>query len=249
MSGATDEASRIVSAAEQRGIVLRLMGGLVVRIHCKEYLHLHDAMKRELGDLDFITYRTHVGQLNPFFRSMNYVPDELFLAYFGHKQQKYYNQIDRSTVDVFIDRIQMCHSISFDGRLELDSPTITLADFFLAKMQIVELNEKDIKDIIVILREHDVGENDKETVNVKHVAQILSNDWGFYYTVTSNLTKIGNALLRIEVLSDEDRFDVSAKIQNVLKNIEETPKTTRWKMRAKIGSKKKWYTEVEEYVR
>jgi hypothetical protein len=244
-----DEALRIISTAQEREIILRLMGALVVRMHCRKYLHLHDAMKRELTDLDFMTYRSCAGRLTPFFVSLGYAPDEHVLAYFGDRRHKYYGQDMRIMVDVFIDNLEMCHKILFDRRLELDFPTITLADFILEKMQIVQINEKDIKDTVVIMREHDVGDLDNETVNARYIARTLSDDWGFYYTVTTNLGKVKNSLSSVQVLSDQDRADVSSKIDKLVSCIEEQPKSMRWKMRAKIGTKKKWYNDVEEVVR
>jgi len=244
-----DEALKIVSAATQQGIVLRLMGALVVRLHCQKFLDLHDQMKRELTDLDFVTYRNQGDKLKLFFTELGYTPDEHILTYFGDKRQKYYNVTNGRGVDIFLDKLEMCHTIPFNGRLELDSPTITLADFILEKMQIVQLNEKDVKDTIVIFREHEVGESDKETVNASYIAKILSDDWGFYYTVTSNLSKTKNTLPSVSILDDETRVDVSSKIDNVVKYIEKEPKTLGWKMRARVGPKKKWYRDVEELVR
>jgi hypothetical protein len=116
-------------------------------------------------------------------------------------------------------------------------------------MQIVQINEKDIKDTVVIMREHDVGDLDNETVNARYIARTLSDDWGFYYTVTTNLGKVKNSLSSVQVLSDQDRADVSSKIDKLVSCIEEQPKSMRWKMRAKIGTKKKWYNDVEEVVR
>ncbi len=244
-----DEALRIISTAQEQGIILRLIGALVVRLHCKKFLHLHDAMKRELTDLDFITYHAYADRLRPFFTSLGYSPDEHIFAYFGHRRQKYFEKSKQTMIDVFIDKLEMCHSIIFTGRLELDSPTITLTDFLLEKMQIVQINEKDIKDTIVILREHDVGEVDKETINAKYLAGTLSDDWGFYHTVTSNLCKVKTMLPSVNALADEDRSDVSSKIDRLLSRIEERPKSMGWKMRARIGTKKKWYNDVEEVVR
>jgi hypothetical protein len=244
-----DEALRMVSAARDKDITMRIMGALVVLLHCEKYLHLHDAMKRELTDIDVMTYRKHCEQLEPFFVSLGYAPDEHILAYFGDRRHKYYNKSNGRGIDVFIDKLPMCHTIPFAGRLEEDYPTITLADFILEKMQIVQLNEKDIKDTVVILREHEVGEVDQDTVNAKHIAKTLSDDWGFYYTVTTNLGRIKTTLPTINVLSEEDRADVSAKTERLLDYIDRAPKTMKWKMRAKVGTKKKWYADVEELVR
>ena len=94
-------------------------------------------------------------------------------------------------IEVFFDKLEMNHTISFNKRLEADSPTLPLSELLLQKTQIVKINEKDIKDIIVLLRAHDVGKRDNETINLEALAQAgLISDWGFYYTVTTNLQKV-----------------------------------------------------------
>jgi hypothetical protein len=141
----------------------------------------------------------------------------------------------------------MCHTLDFRGRLEFDSPTITLADFLLEKMQIVELNEKDKIDTIVLLREHEIGDSDNETINARYISKLLSKDWGFYYTTTTNLVKI-KEYAGVH-MSEEDRRDVVAKAGQLVERIDNEPKTTGWKMRARVGPKKKWYRDVEEVIR
>jgi len=145
--------------------------------------------------------------------------------------------------------LEMCHIIDFKNRLEMDSPTISLSDLFLQKAQICKINEKDIKDMIILFREHEVGETEKEAVNLNYIAKLLSDDWGFWYTVTLNLEKVKGFLADYKNLTEEDKADVSAKIEKTLKAINDEPKTLKWKMRAKIGTKKRWYTEVEELIR
>lgn len=116
-------------------------------------------------------------------------------------------------------------------------------------MQIVNLNEKDMKDTIVLLREHEVGETEKETVNVGYIVELLRDDWGFYYTVTTNLKRTKDCLRQFKPLSDQDREDVANKISRLLDAIEKSPKSFKWRMRARIGTSKKWYEDVEETVR
>jgi hypothetical protein len=143
----------------------------------------------------------------------------------------------------------MCHMLEFKNRLELDYPTIPLSDLLLQKIQIIKINEKDIKDIIILLREHQIGEFEKETVNINYIARLLSKDWGFWYTVTLNLDKTKEFLAEYKNLADADRKDVETKLDNILKRIEDEPKSIQWKLRSKVGTSKKWYTEVEELIR
>jgi predicted SPOUT superfamily RNA methylase MTH1 len=116
-------------------------------------------------------------------------------------------------------------------------------------MQIVQLNEKDILDAIVIFREHDVGDSDAETINSLHISELLADDWGFYYTVTTNLSKVKAALPKYDPVQAEDRADIEAKIDKLASAIEERPKSTKWKIRARVGPSAKWYRDVDEFLR
>jgi len=247
MSDFADEATRIVEKAQEKRIVIRVMGATVIRKHCPKFLHLHTAMKRELTDMDFMTYSKFNPSIKPLFVELGYAPDDRFNAYFGMMRQQYSDPANRRMADIFFDQLEMCHTVDFRGRLELDSPTITLADFLLEKMQIVQLNEKDMIDTTVLLREHQIGDSDKETINAGYVAKLLGKDWGFYYTVTTNLGKVREYAR--SALSEEDSRDVVAKADQLLEWIEKEPKTAGWKMRARIGPKKKWYRDVEEVIR
>jgi len=245
------EAMRLVKLAEQKGIILRVMGACAVRLHCSKYGYLYKEMSRELSDIDFFSYSRFKSDTKKFFEDAGYKPREYVFKYWeraSSMRQIYDDKKNKRVVDVFFDELSMCHTINLNGRLELDYPTITLSDILLGKMQIVKLNEKDIKDTIVLLREHKVGEKDKETVNAKYIANLLSSDWGFYYTVTTNLNRIKDFLKKYEALTKDDYNDVSTKVDELLQTIQEEPKSLKWKIREKIGTRKKWYTEVEEAV-
>lgn len=247
-----DEAMRIIKDGEEKGITLRLMGGCAIRAHCSKFRHLLDEMKRKLPDIDIMSYSKFSPQVKKLFTELGYTPDQEVIAYYAFfkgGRHIYYDKERNITVDVLFDTLAMCHTIDFRGRLELDYPTISLADILLHKMQIVELNEKDVIDTIVVLREHNVGEGKKETINAKYIANILSKDWGFYYTVTTNLNEVKNLLGRYDILTAEDCSDVTDKINEILAKIEKEPKTLKWKMREKIGTRIKWYQEVEEVKR
>lgn len=163
----------------------------------------------------------------------------------------YENKTKRITLDVFYDRLNMCHSIDFVDRIENDFPTVTLADLVLQKLQIIEINDRDAKDIIVLFLEHKVGDTDEETIDGKYIAKLLSNDWGFYYTLTENIKKSNNLALKYpkDMLSAQELDLFQARTGKMLSMIEREPKSFKWKMREKIGTKTIWYNEVEEKER
>ncbi|MEM2939398.1 MAG: hypothetical protein QXU95_03900 [Candidatus Bathyarchaeia archaeon] len=238
------EAIRICEEAQAKGVMLRIMGACAVRIHCPKYASLHaDVLKRELTDLDFVTYKEFERTTIQTIKGFGY---KLEISYPG--RSIFTNPETGITLDLFLDQLRMCHDINFRDRLEVSYPTIPLAELVLEKTQIVKINEKDIKDLIVILVEHKVGETDAEEVNGRYIAKVLASDWGFYYTVTTNLEKIRSLLLEkyASLLSEEDKAKVIDNIKKLVNYLESEPKSLAWRMRARIGTKKKWYREVEE---
>jgi hypothetical protein len=239
------EAIRIVEAGKENGIILRIMGACAVRIHCSKRPQF--ILKRKLTDVDLMSYSRFEPSMEKFFKSLGYDPLPTILPRGMSLGRHIYHKKEIGfTVDVFFDKLEFCHTIDFRGRLELDFPTITLADIMLEKLQIVKISEKDILDLIALLHEHEIGmSDDKDVINGKYMARLLSKDWGFYYTVTINLNKVKSYLQSFESLTDGERKVIAEKIDKLLQLIENEPKTLNWKLRAKIGPSMKWYRDVE----
>ncbi|HUK50471.1 MAG TPA: hypothetical protein VLV18_05500 [Terriglobales bacterium] len=242
-----NSANKLVQEAQNRNVELRVMGAVAFRIHCPQFIRLVDAMNRELTDLDFMGYKKQRSDIIKMFKELSYTLDKemLILA----ERLKFHSPSNGPDIDVFLDELRMCHTILFKDRLELDSPTIPLTDLLLEKMQIVQINEKDIKDTIVLLREHAIGTGEPETIDTNYLCKLLANDWGFYYTVTTNLKKLLEFLPTYSSLSDTDCKDVASKVELLLAKLDSTPKSAKWKFRASVGTKRKWYEDVEEGVR
>jgi hypothetical protein len=244
------ESSRIVEEAEKQGLTLRIIGALAIRHHTMEFSQLHSDLsrlgKQEFTDIDFISYGKFANPLEKFFTSIGYSPNRgAKLMGVVWASRHIYDAPQGFHVDLFFDKLEMSHLLDFTERLEKDSPTIPLPDLLLEKMQIFKINEKDIKDCIVLIRAHDIGSSDREVIDANYIAALLSKDWGLYYTVTTNLTKIKELMPAYDSLTVDDRRDVSNKIDSILRRVEEEPKTRNWKLRSKIGTKKKWYTDVD----
>jgi hypothetical protein len=240
------EAIRVADSAQQEGIVLRIMGACAIRIHCPGHIHLHDALQRELTDIDFVSYGKYNPKIPSLLIRLGYTADERILALYGERRHIYRDEVNTRTVDIFFDKLIMSHTIDYSGRLELDYPTVTPTDLLLQKVQIVRINEKDIKDSIILLLEHEVAEAEEETISARYIARLFSRDWGFYYTATTNLKKIGEFLQGYESLSDENKKTVEERIDKLVTQIEKEPKSMGWKMRAKVGTKSKWYEDVDD---
>jgi hypothetical protein len=149
-------------------------------------------------------------------------------------------------VDIFYEKLDFCHVIRWDGRLEVDGPSIPLAELLLEKMQIVEINEKDVIDTIMLLLEHPLGDVDKETINIARVAQLCAADWGMWRTATMNLDKVRALAHGYEQLSKDEKAHVEQKVEAALERIESEPKSMAWRLRARVGDRVKWYKDVDE---
>ena len=240
----TTTAQSLIEKADEVGVRLRLLGSMAFRFHCPKYVHYLDAMERELTDIDFAASSKDRTKLRAFFDGLGYLEDKDVLVALEGTRYCFTHPRNALGIDVFFDRLDYCHPVELGDRLDLDSPTISLADLVLEKIQIVEINEKDIKDLIVCFLEHDLGRDDRDLIDIDYIAQLLSRDWGFYYTATINLQKVAGFLVKYEVLSDDERHTVAARLDDALKRIEAAPKSMRWKARARVGTKVRWYKEV-----
>lgn len=240
-----EEAWRVVDYAKDRGLTLRVLGALAFRIHCSQWTPLHVALGRVITDIDFIAYGENRKTVIKLLKKLGYVMnrDQLRLMRL-YRRYMLDDPTNNRHIDLFFDRLDYCHTIELQDRLEIDYPTISLADLMLEKLQIVELNEKDVIDVIVLLREHEIGDRDEETINSGYISELLATDWGFYYTATTNLKKIQEYLLNHKTMMEIDKKIVGTKINQLCERIEETPKSKKWKMRATVGTKRKWYKDV-----
>jgi len=245
-----EEAKACVKETEDKGIILRIMGGMAIYLHSQEYRQLWENLER-LGkkvftDIDFVSYGKFRGQMLKFFQNRGFTIDQRMLYYYGKKRHIYYGE-KIPMVEVFFDKLEMNHTIDFKNRLEVDSPTIPPAELLLQKIQIVRMNEKDIKDAIILIRAHELGKEDKEKINQASIGASLLSDWGFYYTATINLQKIRDSLSNYDALGEGDIRVVEGRINELLSYLKEEPKSIKWKSRALLGTKKKWYSEVDEW--
>jgi len=245
------EGTRLVEEAKKRELHLRLLGAIAFQFHCPKFSYLSAKLERILTDVDFAGYSKEKDAMAKMMRECGYEDEPALTTLFGHKRLIWDNNSNGVHIDIFLDKLEMNHDIPFKDRLDLDELTIPLADMLLEKMQIVQLNEKDFIDTMMLIREHAIGENGSkpETIDAGYIANLLASEWGFYYTVTTNLGKVQARLAQYGELSPEDRDDITMKIRELLKRIEDEPKSFSWKMRARVGPKSKWYRDVEEVTR
>ncbi|HSL27704.1 MAG TPA: hypothetical protein VK900_00780 [Anaerolineales bacterium] len=241
-----NELRTILKASEEAGILLRVIGSLAFQMHCPRYGYLQAALGRAYTDIDFAAYGRQSKQIQGLLTSFGYGENrEVFINSEG--ERAIFDKPGAGLhVDVFYEKLDFCHTIYWKDRLEIDSPTIPLAELLLEKMQIVKINEKDVIDTIMLLLEHPLGDDDDEVINIKRVSKLCADDWGLWRTTTMNLDKVQQLAQGYEQLTLEQKAKVMEQVQAALKRIESEPKPMAWKLRARVGDRLKWYKDVDE---
>jgi hypothetical protein len=235
------EAARIAEAAGKKQLALKLLGGAGI--------HLHSAsarkapLKRKYGDLDYaISKRDRKGVLE-LFPSLGYESNERFNLMQGDRRLYFYDSDNGRQVDVFIDVFRMSHVIDLRGRLDHDGPCASPSDLLLSKLQIYEMNRKDLVDLVALLLDHPVEATwGDEVIDASYIARMAADDWGLYRTLQVNTEKLRTTLGELDV----NRDVVSSRLDQLWKAVEAQPKPIKWKLRAQVGDRVQWYQLPEE---
>lgn len=240
------EAQRLLAEIESAGIAARLIGGMAIRLLAGD--RLPPAFERPIQDLDFILARRDRPGLNRLLIDAGYVAQERFNALHGARRLLYDDPAHGRQIDVFVESFSMCHELPLAEQIPLRRDTLSPADILMTKLQIVQLNEKDLRDLYALLYSHTVSVGGEDAIDVERIVALTSNDWGLQHTFELNLTRLREALPEqpldaAEVTSLAERIDLLAQA------LERAPKTRKWKLRARVGERMRWYEEPEEVDR
>jgi hypothetical protein len=228
-----DEGRRLVEGARTEGLTLRLIGGVAVMAHCPKVLDRGGS--RPIADVDAVVLPRQGRALSRFLEeSAGYQPEPRFNALHGHRRMLFHGP--QGQLDVLVGVFEMCHRIDLSGRLHFDDPTVTLSDLLLTKLQVVELNEKDAHDALDLLESHDVARTEGDVVNLDYIDSLVASDWGLWRTVTGTLERLGGLAVP----------ETAVRISKIHQSLIDVPKTRRWKLRARVGERVRWYVLPDE---
>ena len=236
------EAERVAEAARAQKVGVKLLGGAGVHLHSPS--SHHPPLRRKYGDLDYVISSKDRKVALAFFPSIGYEANDRFNLMQGDRRLYFFDGNNGKQVDVFIDTIRMSHVIDLRSRLGHNGPCASPSDLLLSKLQIFEVNRKDMVDLVALVLDHPVGSNDDEAIDASYVARLAAEDWGLYRTLQLNLAKLRHTLDELDV----DREKVSSRLDELWTAVEAQPKPLKWRMRAQVGDRMRWY-ELPEEVR
>jgi hypothetical protein len=240
------EARRIVAAAEQQSVVLRLLGGLAVRLHAPSATHR--GLERPYADIDLAAATKRSADIERLIVALGYTPDKAFNLLNGATRLLFHDMERERQIDVFVGEFDMCHRVPITGRIDTEPLTLPLAELLLTKLQVVQLNDKDVRDMLALLLDHPVGDGDDEMINGAFIARLGGSDWGLWKTVTLNLDHLRQRLPAYDIEETNQR-QVMERIETLMAMLDAAPKTLKWKTRAAVGTRMQWYTLPEEVER
>ena len=238
-----EEGLRVVRAAIDAGLPVRLVGGVAFWARCPSAAL--PALARSYGDIDIVSLSRSRREITDFLEQQGYVADQRFNALHGAQRLYFADPAHDRPLDVILDRFSMCHAMDLRDRLDVEPLSIPLAELMLTKLQVVQLTDKDIRDLIALLIDHDVQGPPPGTVDLDRITRLLGADWGFEHTVTRNLAHLRDALPRFDI-GDDRRATVAARIDSVVAALANGHKTTGWKARRLVGERVRWYEQPEE---
>lgn len=235
------EGMRIAEAAAKRGLPLRLLGGVAIAVLCPS--SRRPPLEREYRDIDFATTKPAKDEVIALLEVLGYVGDREFNVLHGHRRLYFWDEKNQRQADVFVEEANLCHRLDLKERIEKRPLTLSLADLTVLKLQVVETNEKDYLDICAIFADHDLA-SDESGINTTYIAELAAADWGLWRTM-------GMVAERSEQfareLPDFEAAEVVAKrLRRLREKLDTVPKSRRWKLRARVGERKRWYELPEE---
>ncbi len=241
-----DEASRLLAAAEEQQVPMRLLGGAGVRVLLGE--RIDPRFRRDLEDLDFITTGKASRAVERLLEGEGWQPQARFNALHGHRRLFFEDPRASRKLDVFVERFEMCHSLPLAQRLEVQANTLPAAELAMTKLQIVKVNAKDLLDLYALFDVLPVAEHDRDAINCARISELTRADWGLHHTFELNLARLLEDM-RVAGFDEPGAKRVSQRIETLQQVMEDAVKTRAWRLRARIGERRRWYEEPEEAER
>jgi hypothetical protein len=241
----TEEARQVLAGCNAANLTARLIGGLAVAWH--QHAPTPPDLQRAYADIDIVIGRKEGRAAKGALLQLGYVPNDGFNALHGDRRLLFYDQPNGRQLDVFVGTFAMSHTLDLASRLNMLPDTLCIADLLLTKLQIVEINAKDLVDAVQLLRNHAVGREDKpglDGLSLDRLCAVTSTDWGWYTTLSDNLAKV--VAFAADKLAEPDRGTVTSRVEAIKQAIDQAGKSLRWKARARLGRHSPWYELPEE---
>lgn len=232
-----NEGLRLVETARTRGIPIRLLGSVGIAYHAPSAARYLPTPS--YPGLELAASSRHGKALAVFMEEQGYEPFARFNAFYGTRRLHFRKPETGWPVDVFLDAYEMYHQMEFAAALSREEIALPPTWLLLSRLQAVEAGEAELLEIAVMLLDHEVVEGEQpEAVDLRVIAGLCAEDWGWYRTVTMNLERTAR---QIEGWEEPARGRVRERLERLRQAIETAPKSLGWQIRARLGDAVRWY--------
>jgi hypothetical protein len=238
-----DEGLRLVDAAAKKGVLVRLLGGVAVYLQSPSGGPL---LPRTINDIDLVTKRGARTAVTAVLLASGYSPDQMFNALHGSRRLLFYDDARGRKLDVFVGEFSMCHQVPIADRLDREALTIPLAELLMTKLQVVELTERDQRDIYNLVFHHEVTDGGAGGIEADYIAELCARDWGLWRTAKETIVRCKTNLPEYSLEPAEANL-ILDRLDLLWARIEAAPKTAKWRLRSRMGDRMRWYDSPEEH--
>jgi len=230
------EAVRIL---RREGIQSWLFGGVAV-LGLTKYSEVI-GKQRELKDVDVVIQRGNATKAIETLRKFGWLVSRRSVLLSDGRRVNLKHSESGVLLDIYTNPLTFNHKVDVSlSVLSRDDILISPALLLLTKLQIVSPGELDLCDIIAL--SDAIGRNSKWEEALKEIALRCAQSWGLYWTVRENvrLAEEFGGHLSQPLVAESMR-----NLKRLTKITEESPKSLRWHLRALIGPRVRWYSEVD----
>jgi hypothetical protein len=240
LESVAEEGRRLATAAQNADLQFRLIGGVAVWCQCPSARV--PPLARTYGDVDFVGRATDRKRITAFMEQEGYEADRMFNALHGATRLNFTDPARDRPVDVLLDHFKMAHELDLRNSSSSDGLTISLADLLMTKLQVVNINEKDVRDLLALLLDHALTPDE---IDLDHILEVTRSDWGLEHTMHRSLNTLREKEADYGLKPDQTQL-VLDRIGELQAALVAAPKGTKWKMRARVGERVRWFEEPEE---
>jgi hypothetical protein len=246
------EAESLIAGATDAGMTVRIAGSMGIAMHCGEASAAMDAAKRRAKDIDVVVRHGDRARLRAWLEARGWGVDRDMLVAMEGERFAFRHAETGLDLDVFVERLQFCHTIELESRWTRHRTTLPIEDLLLQKLQIHELKPADAIDTAIVLSTHDVAaagdepSDDGEEIDGGYVAAVLARDWGFHRDATANLERVAGAADGALPIAAAGAARAREGAARLLAAIAAAKKSRGFRMRARVGDRMQWWEDVDE---
>jgi len=232
------EWQQIISEAAKSKTTLRVMSSLATWLCCPKSRAL--LAPPENKQLDCAARSTQRESIRRVVEHWGYQTNQPLDEFYSSPRLYFANPARAVALTIHLDAFAMYHQLDLTPFLAQEGNTLSETALLLLRLQLVEMPEAGLRELNALLLDHDWSwRTEPGKIDVSQIARLCADQWGWYKTATINLQRV--MAFAVRFIPSDDKAIVVERVEQIIKTIEDAPKSLRWKTRARLGETVRWY--------